>query len=121
MISIKRVFNKMVTVCSVRMEDTSNKNENLSTRITPNPTTFLDLLNNTYDDADLVHMLAEATDLTTTTAGSSFGFNSNSEEVNQNFSESTDFQNFSDNLDFVNEDAEYEEELIKDFEGGVYD
>ena len=104
------------------MENTSNKNENLP-RITPSATTFLDLLNNTYDDADLVHMLAEATDLTTTASGSSsFGFSSSSEEVNQNFNqpESTEFQNFNDNLDLVDEDAEYEEELI-DFEGGLYD
>jgi hypothetical protein len=98
-----------------------NKNEESSTRVTPNPTTFLDLLNNTYDDADLVHILAEATDLTATTESSSFGFNSRTEEVNQNFSESIEFQNFSDNLDLVDEDAEYEEELIEDFEGGVYD
>src|ERR1051325_2119134 len=106
------------------MENTSNKKENLPTRITPNPTTFLDLLNSTYDDADLVHMLAEATELTTTASGSSsFGFNSRSEELNQNFNQSelTEFQNFSDNVDLVDEDAEYEEELIEDFEGGLYD
>ncbi|RIA81283.1 hypothetical protein C1645_790738 [Glomus cerebriforme] len=101
----------------------SEKSESLSTRITPNPTTFLDLLNNTYDDADLVHMLAEATDLTSTAAGSSsFGFNSSSEEINMNFNqpESTEFQKFSDNLDIVDE-AEYEEELLEAFEGGIYD
>jgi hypothetical protein len=99
------------------MENTSNKGENLPTRITPNPTTFLDLLNNTYDDADLVHMLAEATDLTSTAAAvSSFGFNSSSEEVSFNQPESREFQNFDEHLDLVDD-----EEFIEDFEGDVYD
>ena len=102
------------------MENTSNKRENLPARVTPNPTTFLDLLNNTYDDADLVHMLAEATDLASTAAGSSsFGFNSSSEGVNLNFNqpESREFQSFGDHLDLVDD----EEELIEDFEGRIYD
>src|SRR6266508_1360958 len=94
------------------MENTSN---NFS-KITQNQTTFLDLLNNTYDDADLVHMLAEATDLTTSTATESSLFEFHSRFEDQNFSqpESSEFQNFSDNLGLVDEDAEYEEE----FDGG---
>lgn len=52
------------------MEENNNsykQNENSITNNSPNasntrviPTTFLDLLNNTLDDADLVHLLAEA-------------------------------------------------------------
>lgn len=92
-------------------------NKNLP-RNTPNPTTFLDLLNNTYDDADLVHMLAEATDLTSTAAvSSSFGFNSSSEEASFDQPESREFQNFDEHLDLVDD----EEEFIEDFEGEVYD
>ncbi|CAG8578363.1 6219_t:CDS:10, partial [Funneliformis mosseae] len=63
-------------------------------KTTPNPTTFLDLLNNTYDDADLVHMLAEATDLTSAATRNSFDFRSNFEEPGFNQPESTEFQNF---------------------------
>ncbi|CAG8517969.1 13782_t:CDS:10 [Funneliformis caledonium] len=92
-----------------------------SSKTTPNPTTFLDLLNNTYDDADLVHMLAEATDLTSAATRNSFDFRSNFEEPGFNQLESTEFQNFGENLDLVDEDAEYEAEYEGGgFEEGIY-
>ncbi|CAG8660417.1 195_t:CDS:2, partial [Scutellospora calospora] len=50
----------------------SSTNFTLPPRPPPLPNTFLDLLNNTYDDADIVHMLAETADMSTLESSSTF-------------------------------------------------